>query len=180
MQLTEKIMTRIIYHRLLMEQLDASQEDDLALAYMTRRSEPHQMTDYDLRDLPDDHVLQQLQQVAILRAVYSKNQLLERMVDFWTNHFNLYARKGYTVDRIGPDQSAVIRKHALGNFGDLLSASAHSPAMLAPMPARVAVVAPAMRPMPTTFAIALSQTTSGSPTVAPASTVVTYASTSTL
>lgn len=112
------------------EQLDASQEDDLALAYMTRRSEPLQMTDYDLRDLPDDHVLQQLQQVAILRAVYSKNQLLERMVDFWTNHFNLYARKGYTVDRIGPDQSAVIRKHALGNFGDLLSASAHSPAML--------------------------------------------------
>ncbi len=112
------------------EQLRADQTEDLRLQYMIRRCDPLQMTDYDLRDLPDDNVLRQLQQVAILRAVYSKNQLQERMVDFWTNHFNLYARKGYTVDRIGPDQQSVIRKNAMGNFGELLKASAHSPAML--------------------------------------------------
>ena len=31
------------------------------------------------------------------RAVYSERQLYEQMVDFWFNHFNVFAGKG--VDR---------------------------------------------------------------------------------
>jgi hypothetical protein len=34
-------------------------------------------------------VLDQLQAQTLLRAVYSKRQLQEVMVDFWFNHFNV-------------------------------------------------------------------------------------------
>jgi uncharacterized protein (DUF1800 family) len=72
----------------------------------------------------------ELSQAAILRAVYSKRQLYELMVDFWTNHFSIYIGKG--VDRYLKtiDDREVVRPNALGKFPDLLSASAHSPAML--------------------------------------------------
>jgi uncharacterized protein (DUF1800 family) len=67
---------------------------------------------------------------AIIRAVYSPHQLRERMVDFWSNHFNIYARKGNSVFFKPADELETIRKHALGTFPELLRASAHSPAML--------------------------------------------------
>ena len=66
----------------------------------------------------------------ILRAVYSERQLQEVMVDFWTNHFNVFAGKG--ADRwllISYDRDT-IRPNAMGKFSDLLAATAQSPAML--------------------------------------------------
>ncbi len=66
----------------------------------------------------------------LLRALYSPQQLREVMVDFWSDHFNLYALKNPTGLLLPGDQRDVIRAHALGKFRDLLSASAHSPAML--------------------------------------------------
>jgi uncharacterized protein (DUF1800 family) len=84
-----------------------------------------------------EHGLQQPQRVTaelqasrIMRAVYSERQLQEVMVDFWTNHFNVYAPKG--ADRwflVSYDRD-VIRPHAFGNFKDLLVSTAESPAML--------------------------------------------------
>src|SRR5205814_10315783 len=52
------------------------------------------------------------------------------MVDFWTNHFNVYVAKG--ADRfLTPDYiEHTIRPHAMGRFEDLLIATAQSPAML--------------------------------------------------
>lgn len=85
----------------------------------------------ELRDLPENYVLQQLNQAAILRAVYSPNGLFERMVEIWTDWFCVFGKKGHAAYRTGPEQNAVIRPHALGNFSDLVKASAHSPAMLA-------------------------------------------------
>ena len=85
---------------------------------------------YDLRDLGQNEVLQQLTQTALLRAVYSPWQLRERMVDFWSNHFNIYGRKNLSAFLLDGDLSGVLRANALGNFPDLLRASAHSPAML--------------------------------------------------
>jgi hypothetical protein len=85
----------------------------------------------ELRDLQEHEVLRQLQQAALLRAVYSRHQLRERLVDFWSNHFNIYARKGYGAYLKSTDEVDVVRRHALGKFPDLLRASAHSPAMLA-------------------------------------------------
>lgn len=66
----------------------------------------------------------------LLRATYSERQLQEVMVDFWSNHFNVYARKNVSQWFLPAFDREVIRKHALGNFGELLLASARSPAML--------------------------------------------------
>lgn len=71
----------------------------------------------------------ELQQAALYRAVFTKRQLYERMVEFWTDHFSIDIEKVGYLKVI--DDREVIRTHALGKFGDLLKASAHSPAMLA-------------------------------------------------
>ena len=79
---------------------------------------------------PAQFLTGELQMSRILRAVYSERQLQEVMVDFWTNHFNVYANKG--ADRwllISYDRDT-IRPHTLGKFYDLLLADAQSPAML--------------------------------------------------
>jgi hypothetical protein len=64
----------------------------------------------------------------VYRAIYSERQLYERMVEFWTDHFNIPIGD-YLVDKALDDRE-VIRPHALGRFRDLLFASASSPAML--------------------------------------------------
>src|SRR5205823_1976570 len=71
----------------------------------------------------------QVQQLAVVRAALSQRQLYEVMVDFWTNHFNVYFAKG--ADRfLTPDYiEHTIRPHAMGKFADLLIATAKSPAM---------------------------------------------------
>lgn len=79
---------------------------------------------------PAQFMTGELQMSRILRAVYSERQLQEVMVDFWTNHFNVFAGKG--ADRwllISYDRDT-IRPHTLGKFYDLLRADAESPAML--------------------------------------------------
>lgn len=75
-------------------------------------------------------IIAELQSSRILRAVYSERQLQEVMVDFWTNHFNVFAGKG--ADRwllISYDRDT-IRPNAMGKFSELLTATAQSPAML--------------------------------------------------
>lgn len=64
----------------------------------------------------------------VLRAVHSKRQLLERMVEFWTDHFNMPSDE-QAADLVITHRE-VIRKHALGNFRDLLFGIAQSPPML--------------------------------------------------
>jgi len=79
---------------------------------------------------PPQQLTAELQASRILRAVYSERQLQEVMVDFWTNHFNVFAGKG--ADRwllIAYDRDT-IRPNTFGKFYDLLQATAQSPAML--------------------------------------------------
>ena len=84
----------------------------------------------DLLTYRPQEVLDQLQRAAMLRAVYSRRQLYELVVDFWTNHFNInYAKNTVRYLKVTDDRE-VIRPHALGKFRDVLGASAHSPAML--------------------------------------------------
>src|SRR5262249_49371997 len=88
-------------------------------------------TDTDFRfEFPKEQVQAELQQAAVVRAVYSRCQLQEVMVDFWSDHFNVSQRKGDSAFFKTADDEAVIRRHALGKFRDLLEASAKSPAML--------------------------------------------------
>jgi uncharacterized protein (DUF1800 family) len=74
--------------------------------------------------------LGELSQARLARAVYSERQLQEVMVDFWLNHFNVYARKGPVRLFLPEYEREVIRAHALGDFRQLLGEVAKSPAML--------------------------------------------------
>ncbi|MFV1949267.1 MAG: DUF1800 domain-containing protein [Anaerolineales bacterium] len=65
----------------------------------------------------------------ILRAVHSKRQLLERMVEFWADHFNIIAMDEFAIDSVVYQRQA-IRAHTLGNFRDMLIETAKSPAMI--------------------------------------------------
>jgi uncharacterized protein (DUF1800 family) len=75
-------------------------------------------------------ISQQLNASRILRAVYSEKQLNEAMVDFWSNHFNVFANKQSVRWFLPEYDRDVIRPNALGKFKDLLLATAKSPAML--------------------------------------------------
>ncbi len=65
----------------------------------------------------------------LARAIYSNRQLQEVMVDFWFNHFNVFAGKG-TVALWVNDYENKLRTNAFGKFRDLLSVTATHPAML--------------------------------------------------
>src|SRR5260370_29862011 len=52
------------------------------------------------------------------------------MVDFWFNHFNVFAGKGADRWLLTSHERDTIRPHAMGKFRDLLEATAKSPAML--------------------------------------------------
>jgi len=67
----------------------------------------------------------------VLRAVLSRRQLEEVMVNFWFNHFNIFAGEGLEHIWIGNYEEQAIRPNALGHFRDLLFAVAKHPAMLA-------------------------------------------------
>src|SRR5689334_15327628 len=74
--------------------------------------------------------VQVLAQAKVMRAVYSERQLEEVLVDFWFNHFNVFAGKGRTSLFIPEYERDAIRPHVFGKFRDLLEATAKSPAML--------------------------------------------------
>ena len=75
-------------------------------------------------------ILRDAGEARILRALLSRRQLQEVMVDFWFNHFNVFSGKGLDDVWIGNYEQQAIRPFALGRFRDLLFATAKHPAML--------------------------------------------------
>jgi uncharacterized protein (DUF1800 family) len=75
-------------------------------------------------------VLEELQAAKVVRAVHTERQLDELLVDFWMNHFNVYAQKGPLRFTLGEYEREVVRPRAWGRFEELLTATAQSPAML--------------------------------------------------
>ena len=75
-------------------------------------------------------ILIELGREEVWRAVYGERQLEEVMVQFWMNHFNIFAPKGADKWLVTSFERDTIRPHALGNFEGLLVATAKSPAML--------------------------------------------------
>ncbi len=75
-------------------------------------------------------IAQEARAARVWRALYSPRQLHEAMVDFWFNHFNIFAGKGLDHLWVGHFENAAIRPYALGRFHDLVQATAHHPAML--------------------------------------------------
>lgn len=88
--------------------------------------------DYYLQNglLQPQRITAELQASRILRAVYSERQLQEVLVDFWTNHFNVFAGKGADRWLLTSYDRDTIRPNTMGKFHDLLQATAQSPAML--------------------------------------------------
>ena len=110
-------------------QLNASAIDDSAVdAAVAARFPMVSQTSAQLRTADSGEVYNQLADAAVYRAVFSRRQLQERMVELWSDHFNsLYDKIGYL--KVADDRS-VIRQHALGKFPDMVRASAESAAML--------------------------------------------------
>ncbi|MEP6801155.1 MAG: DUF1800 family protein, partial [Acidobacteriota bacterium] len=75
-------------------------------------------------------VIEELSKARVLRAAYSDHQLNEVLLDFWMNHFNVYAPKGLDRVFITSFERDVVRPRIWGRFEDLLMATAKSPAML--------------------------------------------------
>ena len=112
------------------EQLRPETVDDSAAEHRLRRLETLNVPTRELYEYQEDLLLRELTRGRLLRAVHSKRQLFEQMVQFWTDHFNIDPSKGEARWMKTADDRDVIRRHALGKFPDLLRASALSPAML--------------------------------------------------
>jgi uncharacterized protein (DUF1800 family) len=100
-----------------------------------QRLQANQMTREEMREaFPPERrpavITAQLQAAKLTRAVLSERQLQEVMVDFWLNHFNVYAQKGPVRWMVPDYERRALRPHALGHFRDLVVATAQHPAML--------------------------------------------------
>ncbi len=111
------------------EQLKPSRIDDReTAAFVAANYATIALTPDGMKGADQNKVLTEIQEATLYRAAFSKRQLYERMVEFWSDHFNI------DRDKVGvlkvTDDRDVIRKYALGKFPTLLKASAHSAAMM--------------------------------------------------
>lgn len=79
---------------------------------------------------PQKELYRQFANQKIITAAYSNNQLQQVLTEFWFNHFNVSATKNDCMQFIPAYERDVIRPNVTGKFGDLLLATAQSPAML--------------------------------------------------
>jgi len=126
------LATSMGYGPYLEYQLNAAAIDDTVFdqALAARNLTTLSLTQQQLYTQVQGLIVNELTEATIFRAVQSKRQLLERMVEFWSDHFNIEILKNPCVFLKTFDDKNAIRPNALGTFPALLSASAHSPAML--------------------------------------------------
>jgi hypothetical protein len=112
------------------EQLKPEEIDDVACSLRIGGFDTLGMSAGDMYEFEKSQIERELQRMTVLRAVHSRRQLFEVMVEFWSDHFNIHIGKTDCAYLKTPDDRDVIRRHALGKFRDLVRASALSPAML--------------------------------------------------
>ena len=112
------------------EQLNPEKIDDKACDLRARRFETIHMEPGACYEFKKNVLRDDIVRHTLLRSIYSKRQLFEVMVAFWTDHINIYLDKGDCIYLKPSDDRLVIRNHAFGKFRDLIRASATSPAML--------------------------------------------------
>lgn len=112
------------------EQLNPASISDTACDLRAERFESLYFSAGDAYEFRKPVLRDEITRHALLRAVYSRRQLFEVMVEFWTDHLNIDLEKGDCIYLKPSDDRDVVRKHALGRFRDLIRASATSPAML--------------------------------------------------
>ena len=64
------------------------------------------------------------------QAVVTDRPFVERLTQFWTNHFAVSVDKNLLLGLAGSLEREAIRPHVLGNFGEMLLAVESHPAML--------------------------------------------------
>lgn len=117
------------------EQLDVDAIDDGATQQRLQRFPMLDATARQIQDTEADQGGKQqanrdLIEATVVRAVTTERQLYEVMVEFWANHFSIYASPDDSWGRRTVSDREVYRPNALGRFADLLLASAKDPAML--------------------------------------------------
>lgn len=112
------------------EQLDPDSIDDKRATRAVRRFEAIHAPLAEMYEYKEEFLLEQMTRATLVGATRSKRQLFEMMVHFWSDHFNIDASKEECRWLKAADDREVIRKHALGNFLEMVRASALSPAML--------------------------------------------------
>lgn len=112
------------------EQLHPEKIDDRMCDFRTRRFESISLDSGMRYEFKREVLRKDLARHSLLRSVYSKKQLQDSMVEFFSDHFNIYIEKGDCIYLKATDDAAVIRKNVFGRFYDLVLASATSPAML--------------------------------------------------
>jgi uncharacterized protein (DUF1800 family) len=112
------------------QQLEPQSIDDSACMLRARRFEELEQAAGECFEYDKPVLREEMARATLLRAVYSKRQLFEVMVSFWTDHLNVNIEKGDCIYLKPYDDRTVIRQHALGSFRELIRASATSAAML--------------------------------------------------
>lgn len=112
------------------EQLHPERLSDTACDLRAERFESLYFSAGDAYEFRKPVLRDEITRHTLLRAIYSRRQLFEVMVEFWTDHLNIDLEKGDCIYLKPSDDRDVIRRHALGNFYELIRASATSPAML--------------------------------------------------
>lgn len=124
-----KLAQKLGFYGYLNYQLQPSRIDDSAVQTFVSSNYPLLGEQVEqLYNLDQGLVYDQLTESSVYRAAFSNRQLYERMVEFWSDHFNISFNEVRYLMLV--DQREVIRKNALGNFHTMLKASAHSAAML--------------------------------------------------
>jgi uncharacterized protein (DUF1800 family) len=119
-----------LQHRL--DALEAQQpgRSEILAAFMPARTVADQMEREEQRRLVQRRLAELRNSQRLLLAIESPRQLQEVMVDFWFNHFNVYSEKELDRVLLNSYEKEAIRPYVLGHFVQLLSATAHHPAML--------------------------------------------------
>src|SRR6266540_1164156 len=111
----------------------ASRDETMASGYADRNDAVDEAERIRQMILPENRprrIVEELSQARILRAAESERQLNEILVDFWMNHFNVFAGKGLDRVFITSFERDAVLPRIWGRFEDLLLATAKSPAML--------------------------------------------------
>lgn len=86
----------------------------------------HEVGDYEIRSRP----LWETDRATFLRAIFSKRQLFEVLVDFWHNHFSVNGGQWELIPVMVHYDRDVIRGNALGNFRQMVEDVTRSTSML--------------------------------------------------
>ncbi len=123
-------VTSLGYQGWLDQQLDPTAIDDSACDAILAPNQILPMTSAQLWAWSDVTVVGLMYEAQVMRSLYSARQLFERVVEFWTDHFNVDITKPYVWNTQPVYDRLTIRPNAMGTFPSLLRAVATSPAMM--------------------------------------------------